>query len=254
VKTALTEMRAQYDRGADPALIVRDLLEIGHEAARVQALGADVGGSGEDWAKKIRALADSQTPAQLSRQWQMLLKALEDVAKAPESIAAAEMAVVRLCAAANCHRRKMQRACCAAARRQNKRPRRKPAGRRNSKTSSRCSISIALLACRATSSVTCRSWSSRRAASCSRPAMARPPIWRRSLAARSRIDRRKLDVRSEKGQGVESLAAARAREQAAALAELKRHPFIADALAASPARKSSTCATRRRKSPAKWST
>ncbi len=85
VKTALTEMRAQYDRGADPALIVRDLLEIGHEAARVQALGADVGGSGEDWAKKIRALADSQTPAQLSRQWQMLLKALEGRRQGPRT-------------------------------------------------------------------------------------------------------------------------------------------------------------------------
>ncbi|MGE3301491.1 MAG: DNA polymerase III subunit gamma/tau [Hyphomonadaceae bacterium] len=99
-KTALTEMRDQYDRGADPALILRDLLEIGHEAARVQALGQDVGAAGADWAAKIRALAESQSPAQLSRLWAMLLKALEDVGKAPEPIAAAEMAAVRLAAAA----------------------------------------------------------------------------------------------------------------------------------------------------------
>jgi DNA polymerase III subunit gamma/tau len=100
-KTALGEMRDQYDRGADPALILRDLLEIGHEAARVQALGADIGAAGAAWSEKVRALSDSQTPAQLARLWQMLLKALEDVAKAPEPIAAAEMAVLRLTAAAN---------------------------------------------------------------------------------------------------------------------------------------------------------
>ena len=100
-KAALTEIRAQYDAGADPALILRDLLEIGHEAARVQALGADariVGG--QDWAQRIRAIATSLSPAQLSRLWQMLLKALEEAARAPEPIAAAEMALVRLCAAA----------------------------------------------------------------------------------------------------------------------------------------------------------
>ena len=100
-KFALTEIRAQYDQGADPALVLRDLLEIGHEAARVQAIGADariVGGS--DWAGKIRKIADGATPASLSRLWQMLLKALEEAQRAPEPIAAAEMALVRLCAAA----------------------------------------------------------------------------------------------------------------------------------------------------------
>jgi DNA polymerase-3 subunit gamma/tau len=99
-KTALTEARAQYDSGADPALILRDLLDIGHEAARAQALGADahlVGGA--DWVARVRALADKLSPAQLSRLWQMLLKALEEAGKAPDPIAAVEMAVVRLCAA-----------------------------------------------------------------------------------------------------------------------------------------------------------
>ena len=100
-KAALTEIRDQYDRGADPALIVRDLLEIGHEAARVQALGDSarvIGGA--DWEAKIRGLAAALSPGQLSLIWQMLLKALEDCARAPDPIAAAEMAMVRLCAAA----------------------------------------------------------------------------------------------------------------------------------------------------------
>jgi DNA polymerase-3 subunit gamma/tau len=99
-KTAVAEARSQYDSGADPALILRDLLEIGHEAARAQALGAEarlIGGA--DWVARVRALAAQLSPAQLSRLWQMLLKALEEAGKAPDPIAAVEMAMVRLCAA-----------------------------------------------------------------------------------------------------------------------------------------------------------
>ena len=99
-KTAINEARSQYDSGADPTLILRDLLDIGHEAARAQALGAEakiIGGA--DWVARVRGLAASLSPAQLSRVWQMLLKALEEAGKAPDPIAAVEMAMVRLCAA-----------------------------------------------------------------------------------------------------------------------------------------------------------
>ncbi|MGE0740979.1 MAG: DNA polymerase III subunit gamma/tau [Hyphomonadaceae bacterium] len=99
-KTAIGEARSQYDSGADPTLILRDLLDIGHEAARAQALGADariIGGA--DWVARVRGLAEKLSPAQLSRLWQMLLKALEEAGKAPDPIAAVEMAMVRLCAA-----------------------------------------------------------------------------------------------------------------------------------------------------------
>jgi len=99
-KTAINEARSQYDSGADPTLILRDLLDIGHEAARAQALGAEariVGGA--DWIARVRGLAAKLSPAQLSRLWQMLLKALEEAGKAPDPIAAVEMAMVRLCAA-----------------------------------------------------------------------------------------------------------------------------------------------------------
>jgi DNA polymerase-3 subunit gamma/tau len=234
VKTALTEMRAQYDRGADPALIVRDLLEIGHEAARVQALGADVGGSGEDWAKKIRALADSQTPAQLSRLWQMLLKALEDVAKAPEPIAAAEMAVVRLCAAANLpspeEAARLLRPAGVS-----------PAGEAPASGPKKFEDVVALLDQHRLVAlqsdveryVQIMEFATGRIVFA--PGNGAPP----DLAAKLGRTLKELtgenwDVRAEHGKGVESLAARRAREQAAALAELKRHPFIADALAAFP--------------------
>jgi DNA polymerase-3 subunit gamma/tau len=99
-KTAIAEARNQYDSGADPTLILRDLLDIGHEAARAQALGAEarlIGGA--DWVARVRGLAEQLSPAQLSRLWQMLLKAFEEAGKAPDPIAAVEMAMVRLCAA-----------------------------------------------------------------------------------------------------------------------------------------------------------
>jgi DNA polymerase III subunit gamma/tau len=99
-KTAIGEVRGQYDSGADPTLILRDLLDIGHEAARAQALGAEariIGGA--DWVARVRAVATSLSPAQLSRLWQMLLRAFEEAGKAPDPIAAVEMAMVRLCAA-----------------------------------------------------------------------------------------------------------------------------------------------------------
>ena len=99
-KTAIVEARAQYDSGADPTLILRDLLDVGHEAARAQTLGAEariVGGA--DWVARVRGIAEKLTPAQLSRLWQMLLKALEEAGKAPDPIAAVEMTMVRLCAA-----------------------------------------------------------------------------------------------------------------------------------------------------------
>ncbi|MFZ4601535.1 MAG: DNA polymerase III subunit gamma/tau [Caulobacterales bacterium] len=99
-KAALTDVRDQYEAGADPALVLRDLLEVAHETARAQALGdsyAYAGGS--DQAARVQKLARGLTPAQASRLWQMLLKALEEAGRAPEPIAAVEMAMVRICAA-----------------------------------------------------------------------------------------------------------------------------------------------------------
>ncbi|MFZ4120194.1 MAG: DNA polymerase III subunit gamma/tau [Caulobacterales bacterium] len=102
VPVALTALREQYDSGAEPTQVLRDLLEIAHEAARAQALGGQariVGGA--DWEAKIRALAAAQSPGQLSRLWQMLLKALDDASRAPDALAATEMAMIRIAVAAS---------------------------------------------------------------------------------------------------------------------------------------------------------
>ena len=98
--SAVQELRAQYDGGTDPAQILRDLLEIGHEIAMAQALGPNahiVGGA--DWEARIRQLASLISPAQAARIWQLLLRALDEAGRAPDPLAAVEMALVRLCAA-----------------------------------------------------------------------------------------------------------------------------------------------------------
>jgi DNA polymerase-3 subunit gamma/tau len=99
---ALSEMRSQYESGADPMLALRDLMEIAHDVARVQALGAKTPlFGGADWTARLTTAAQRLSPAQTARLWQMLLKGFEETARAPEPIQAAEMALVRLCAAAS---------------------------------------------------------------------------------------------------------------------------------------------------------
>jgi DNA polymerase-3 subunit gamma/tau len=95
---ALTELAAQYADGADPLAVLRDLAEIAHwlsvlkvapEAAEDPAIPPHERDRGRDMAGRL-------TIRVLTRTWQMLLKALEEVALAPSPMMAAEMAVIRL--------------------------------------------------------------------------------------------------------------------------------------------------------------
>ncbi|WP_102108577.1 DNA polymerase III subunit gamma/tau [Oceaniglobus roseus] len=95
---ALNELSAQYSEGADPMAVLRDLAEITHwlsvikitpEAAEDPTVGPDERARGLDMAGKLPMRV-------LTRTWQMLLKALEEVAQAPNPMMAAEMAVIRL--------------------------------------------------------------------------------------------------------------------------------------------------------------
>ncbi|WP_017931324.1 DNA polymerase III subunit gamma/tau [Robiginitomaculum antarcticum] len=100
-KGALTEMRAQYDHGADPVVIMRDMLDLCHEVSRAKAMGdADGMDASPDVARKVGEIADALTMGQATRLWQMLLKAYKDTRLAPDPLAAAEMALLRLCVAA----------------------------------------------------------------------------------------------------------------------------------------------------------
>ncbi|HRW13598.1 DNA polymerase III subunit gamma/tau [Amaricoccus sp.] len=98
VAAALAELSAQYAAGADPLAILRDLAEVTHwvsmvkiapEVADDPTIGPDERARGLDFAERLGMRA-------LTRMWQMLLKALDEVGQAPNAMMAAEMAVIRL--------------------------------------------------------------------------------------------------------------------------------------------------------------
>jgi DNA polymerase-3 subunit gamma/tau len=103
IAAALAELGEIYDGGADPLVVMQDLLEITHFLTRLKvapaAEGFFDGGSGE--AKRAAAIAAELPISALTRAWQMLLKGLFEVRDAARPIAAAEMALVRLAYAAD---------------------------------------------------------------------------------------------------------------------------------------------------------
>jgi DNA polymerase-3 subunit gamma/tau len=80
---------------------VADLLEHCHGASVAKALGPDVLVLPKDQAASLAALGAALSAGSLSRVWQMLLKAHDEVRRAPDPSAAVEMALIRLAYAAD---------------------------------------------------------------------------------------------------------------------------------------------------------
>ena len=93
---ALEQFRTLYGFGADPAQVVNDLLEHAHGATVAKTLGPDATRLPNDQAQRLAALGATVSAGSLSRVWQMLLKAYDEVRRAPDPAAATEMAIVRL--------------------------------------------------------------------------------------------------------------------------------------------------------------
>ncbi|MDB6176178.1 DNA polymerase III subunit gamma/tau [Paracoccus sp. Z330] len=101
--SALTELQSQYAEGADPIAVLRDLAEMTHwvsvvkitpDAIEDPTISPDERTRGQDLAGRLAMRV-------LTRMWQMLLKALEEVSAAPNAMMAAEMAIIRLTHAAD---------------------------------------------------------------------------------------------------------------------------------------------------------
>ncbi|MEE2816553.1 MAG: DNA polymerase III subunit gamma/tau [Pseudomonadota bacterium] len=95
---ALTELSAQYAEGADPLAVLRDLAEITHwvSVVKITPDAAEDPTVSPDERARGSQMAEALPMRVLTRMWQMLLKALEEVAAAPNAMMAAEMAVIRL--------------------------------------------------------------------------------------------------------------------------------------------------------------
>ena len=100
---ALSLFREQHDAGADPAAILRDLLEITHLLTRVKVAGPEAaahGRAGSAEAPRAGAQADALGLPALTRAWTLLMKALDEAQAAPDPAASAEIGLVRLAYAA----------------------------------------------------------------------------------------------------------------------------------------------------------
>lgn len=95
---ALTELQAQYADGADPIAVLRDLAEITHwiSVVKITPTASDDPTIAPDERVRGADLAGKLAMRVLTRLWQMLLKALEEVSVAPNAMMAAEMAIIRL--------------------------------------------------------------------------------------------------------------------------------------------------------------
>ncbi len=95
---ALAVMAKLYEGGADPVMVLQDLLELSHFLTRLKL--APSAGEGDPMIEGDRAralpLAQKLGMPVLARCWQMLLKGLGEAQIAPSPLQAAEMVLVRL--------------------------------------------------------------------------------------------------------------------------------------------------------------
>jgi DNA polymerase-3 subunit gamma/tau len=95
---AIAQMDSLYQGGADPAIVLQDLLDLTHFVTRLKLTPAAGAGDPLEEGERERAgpLAASLSMPVLARAWQMLLKGLEEVQTAPAPAQAASMVLVRL--------------------------------------------------------------------------------------------------------------------------------------------------------------
>ena len=98
IPQALEQLDQQYRLGADPAVVVQDLLELTHWLTRLKLTPDAAQSFAVPEAERVRGSTMAQKLAMphLSRTWQMLLKGLNEIRTAPNPLQAAEMVMIRL--------------------------------------------------------------------------------------------------------------------------------------------------------------
>ena len=96
---ALALSARAHERGADPGLVLGDLLDLAHTLTRLKVVPALRDSAELPEAERVRgaALADRLSIPVLGRAWQMLLRGAQEVEQAADRRAAAEMVLIRLC-------------------------------------------------------------------------------------------------------------------------------------------------------------
>jgi len=98
IAAVLATMDHGHERGADPGVVLADLLELTHTLTRLRAVPSLRQDPSLPEAERVRgvALAEKLSIPVLGRAWQVLLKGISEVADAPDRRAAAEMVLIRL--------------------------------------------------------------------------------------------------------------------------------------------------------------
>ncbi|TAN47372.1 MAG: DNA polymerase III subunit gamma/tau, partial [Rhodospirillales bacterium] len=100
---ALDLLGQSYASGADPAVVLEDMLELVHWLTRVKLAPQLAQAPGVAEAERVRggSMASALSMASLTKAWQMLLKGLGETRNAPSPLSAAEMVLIRLAFAAD---------------------------------------------------------------------------------------------------------------------------------------------------------
>ena len=86
-----------YDAGADPVVVLQDLLELTHWVTRLKVAPDAAASSADSERAQGLAMAGKLSMASLTRAWSLLLKGLQETLAAPSPLRAAEMVLIRLC-------------------------------------------------------------------------------------------------------------------------------------------------------------
>jgi len=101
IAEALAELRAQYNAGADPLLIVQAALEMTHLITRMKISPALEDATLSEYDRTAaKELAGKLSMPVLTRLWQMLLKGIGEVRVSPSPMSALDMLLVRIAYAA----------------------------------------------------------------------------------------------------------------------------------------------------------
>ena len=87
-----------YAAGADPVVVLQDLLELTHGLTRMKLVPAVAEEEARPETERVRGLEMAKTLplAVLARAWQMLLKGVEEAQRAPQPLLAVEMTLIRI--------------------------------------------------------------------------------------------------------------------------------------------------------------
>ena len=99
VKAALEEIRDQVDIGVDPSNLIEVLGDLVHEMTRhkVTQENEDNLSLGPENIVRLKNIIENESVKSLSRYWQMILKAANEIKNFSKPLSALEMAVIRMC-------------------------------------------------------------------------------------------------------------------------------------------------------------